>query len=87
MTENSQDVWKNKYPYLSSVQDFDKIIRNFDGIKFSKSQLQKLFPKIGGINQIEILNVTNTGRVKNVRIHGDLGLIKFQSGYSKKNEP
>ena len=24
MTENSQDVWKNKYPYLSSVKDFDK---------------------------------------------------------------
>ena len=24
MTENSQDVWKNKYPYLVSVKDFDK---------------------------------------------------------------
>ena len=24
MTENSEDVWKNKYPYLSSVKDFDK---------------------------------------------------------------
>ena len=24
MTENSQDVWKNEYPYLSSVKDFDK---------------------------------------------------------------
>jgi len=24
MTENSQDVWKNRYPYLSSVKDFDK---------------------------------------------------------------
>ena len=34
--------------------------------------MQKLFPKIGGIKQIEILNVTSTGRVKNVRIHGDI---------------
>ena len=74
MTENSQDVWKNKYPYLSSVKDFD---RNNPKLrwnkKFTKSQLQKLFPKIGGIKKIEILNVTSTGRVKNVRIHGDFG--------------
>ena len=38
MTENSQDVWENKYPYLTSVKDFDKIIQNFDGKP--KSQLQ-----------------------------------------------
>ena len=74
MTENSQDVWKNKYPYLSSVKDFDKNNPKLRwNKKFSKSQLQKLFPKIGGINQIEILNVTSTGRVKNVKIHGNYG--------------
>jgi len=74
MTENSQEVWKNKYPYLSSVIDFDKNNPKLRwDKKFSKPQLQKLFPKIGGIKQIEILNVTNTGRVKNVRIHGDYG--------------
>ncbi len=78
MTENSQDVWKNKYPYLSSVKDFDKNNPKLRWKKrFSKSQLQKLFPKIGGINQIEILNVTNTGRVKNVRIHGDFGTYQM----------
>jgi len=74
MTENSQDVWKNKYPYLSSVKDFDKNNPKLRwNKKFSKSQLQNLFPSIGGINKIEILNVTNTGRVKNVRIHGEFG--------------
>ena len=74
MTENSQDVWKNKYPYLSSVKDFDKNNPKLRwNQKFSKSQLQKLFPRIGGINKIEILNVTSTGRVKNVRIYGDYG--------------
>ena len=74
MTENSEDVWKNKYPYLSSVKDFDKNNPKLRWTKkFSKSQLQKLFPRIGGIKQIEILNVTSTGRVKNVRIHGDFG--------------
>ena len=74
MTENSQDVWKNKYPYLSSVKDFDKNNPKLRwNKKFSKSQLQNLFPTIGGINKIEILNVTSTGRVKNVRIHGEFG--------------
>ncbi len=75
MTENSQDVWKNKYPYLSSVKDFDKNNPKLRwNTKFSKSQLQKLFPRIGGINLIEIVNITSTGRVKNVRIHGDFGI-------------
>ncbi len=74
MTENSQDVWKNEYPYLSSVRDFD---RNNPKLqwkkKFSGGELQKLFPEIGGIKKIEILNITNTGRVKNVKIFGKYG--------------
>ena len=75
MTENSQDVWKNKYPYLSSVKDFDKNNPKLQWKKkFSKSQLQKIFPRIGGIKQIEILNVSSTGRVKKVKIHGDFGI-------------
>ena len=74
MTENSQDVWKNKYPYLSSVKDFDKNNPKLRwNKKFSNSQLKKLFPRIGGIKKIEILNVTSTGRVKNVKIYGDFG--------------
>ena len=74
MTENSEDVWKNKYPYLSSVKDFDKNNPKLRwNKKFSKVELQKLFPKIGGIKQIEILNITSTGRVKNVSIRGDFG--------------
>jgi stage II sporulation protein D len=74
MTENSQDVWKNKYPYLSSVKDFDKKSPKFKWQKkFTNKELKNLFPKIGGIKNIEILNITNTGRVKNVRLVGDYG--------------
>ncbi len=74
MTENSQDVWKNKYPYLSSVKDFDKNNPKLRWQKkFSSEELQKLFPKIGGIKKIEILNITNTGRVKNMKIFGKYG--------------
>ena len=74
MTENSHDVWENEYPYLSSVKDFDKNNPKLRWQKrFSNEELQKLFPRIGGIKQIEILNITNTGRVKNVKIQGDYG--------------
>jgi len=74
MTENSQDVWKNEFPYLSSVKDFDKNNPKLKWQKrFSNEELQKLFPRIGSIKQIEILSITNTGRVKNVKIQGDYG--------------
>jgi len=74
MTENSQDVWKNEYPYLSSVKDFDKNNPKLRWQKkFSNEELKSLFPKIGGIKKIEILNITNTGRVKNVKLLGYYG--------------
>ncbi len=74
MTENSQDVWKNEFPYLSSVKDFDKNNPKLAWQKkFSNRELQKLFPSIGGIKKIEILNITNTGRVKNVKLFGNYG--------------
>jgi len=74
MTENSQDVWKNEYPYLSSVQDFDSNNPKFSWQKkFSNKELINLFPKIGGLKNIEILDITSTGRVKNVRLIGEYG--------------
>ena len=74
MTENSQDVWKNKYPYLSSVKDFDKNNPKFRWQKkISSNELIDLFPKIGGLKNIEILDITSTGRVKNVKLIGIYG--------------
>ncbi len=74
MTENSQDVWKNKYPYLSSVKDFDKNNPKLRWQKkFSSNELTNLFPKIGGLRNIEILDITSTGRVKNVKLIGAYG--------------
>jgi len=78
MTENSQDVWKTEYPYLSSVKDFDKQNPKFRWQKkFSNKELTNLFPKIGGLKNIEILNITSTGRLKNVRLIGAYGSYKI----------
>ena len=74
MTENSQDVWKNKYPYLSSVKDFDKKNPKFSWQKkFSSKELTNIFPKIGGLNNIDITEITSTGRVKKVKLFGAYG--------------
>ena len=74
ITENSKDVWNNEYPYLSSVKDFDKNNPKLRWQKkFSSKDLENLFPKIGGIKKIEILSITNTGRVKNVKLFGNYG--------------
>jgi len=85
MTENSQDVWQNDFPYLSSVKDFDKNNpKLYWTKKFSDEKLQKLFPLIGGIKNIEILSITKTGRVKNVKINGEFGSKKISGTEIRK---
>ena len=74
MTENSEEVWSDPYPYLVTVKDFDqknpKIRWNKE---VSKSELKEIFPIIGGIQQIKVLNITETGRIKNLKISGIYG--------------
>ena len=79
MTENSQDVWQNAYPYLQSVRDFDYGNPKLKWKKdFTSKELQKLFPDINGIKNIQILKKTNTGRISKLKIYGNSGskLIK-----------
>ncbi len=73
-TENSEDVWSNKYDYLRSVKDFD--INNpklYWKKSFSNKKLKKLFPLIGGIDKLRILKKTRTGRIKLLEITGENG--------------
>jgi len=74
MTENSEDVWSDPYPYLVTVRDFDQKNPKFRwNKKVSKLELEEIFPIIGGIQQIEVLNITETGRIKNLKIIGNFG--------------
>ena len=73
-TEASGDVWKYQLPYLISVPDYDQHSPKYQWIKrFEERKLNKIFHEIGGLNSIEILNRSNTGRVLKARIYGDLG--------------
>ncbi len=74
MTENSEDVWSDPYPYLVTVKDFDQRNPKIRWKKeVSKSELKEIFPIIGGIQQIDVLNITETGRIKNLKITGIFG--------------
>ena len=86
MTENSEDVWRNKYPYLVSVKDFDQKNPKLYWKKiFSNKELQILFPNIGGIKEIEILDITKTGRVKNIKLIGYYGSVDFSGTNLRKH--
>ena len=85
MTENSEDVWRNKYPYLVSVKDFDKKNPKLYWKKiFTNKELQILFPDIGGIKEIEILDITKTGRVKNIKLIGNYGSLDLSGTSLRK---
>ena len=85
MTENSEDVWSNKYPYLTSVKDFDQKNPKLYWKKiFSKNELKLLFPKIGGIKEIQILDITKTGRVKNIKLIGNYGSLDYSGTNLRK---
>ncbi len=78
ITENSSDVWKNDFPYLVSVKDFDQINPKRNWQKgFSKIQLESIFPETGGIENIEILEKSRTGRIKELKISGRYGTKLF----------
>ena len=73
-TENSEDVWGNKYDYLRSVNDFDRYNPKLIWRKsFTKYELKKLFPRTGGIEGIKIIKKSNTGRIKALKIIGEYG--------------
>ena len=85
MTENSEDVWKNKYSYLRTVKDFDQNSKTFKWQKsFSQQDLRLLFPKIGGINKIKINDISNTGRIKSAEIYGENGSRQISGNNLRK---
>ena len=77
-TENSEDVWSNKYSYLRSVKAFDRNNPKLNWRKsFSKNELRNLFPLIGGIEKIKVLKTTSSGRIKSLKIIGQNGSKKI----------
>ncbi|MCT0225775.1 SpoIID/LytB domain-containing protein [Synechococcus sp. CS-1328] len=75
-TENSGDLWRQQLPYLVSVPDFDDTspVSHWQ-LRLEPEQLRKAFPETGGVNRIEVVSTTGSGRVRQARISGPAGSL------------
>ena len=75
-TENSGDLWGTQMPYLVSVPDVDQDspVSKWQQ-RLEPSLLLKAFAEIGGVNRIEILSTTGSGRVRQARVIGPAGTL------------
>ena len=70
-TENSGQVWKYQLPYLKSVIDYDHNSTKYRWTnKFTSAELEKIFPDLGGVNSIHIIDRSNTARVLKIILYG-----------------
>ena len=73
-TEDSGAVWSRQLPYLVSVPDFDRSSPVSEWtLRFTPSQMRRLFPETGGVDRFEVLSLSATGRLRQVRVAGPLG--------------
>lgn len=75
-TENSGDLWTRQLPYLVSVPDFD---HNSPVHQWEKPLppeiLRQAFRETGGVQRIDVLATTATGRVRQARVIGPAGTL------------
>ena len=70
-TESSGQVWKYQLPYLKSVIDYDHNSTKYRWTnKFTSAELEKIFPDLGGVNSIHIIDRSNTNRVLKIILYG-----------------
>ena len=73
-TEASGAVWTKQLPYLVSVPDHDQHspVHQWD-VWFEPHQLRRAFSETGGVNSIDVLGTTGTGRIRQARVQGPRG--------------
>lgn len=73
-TEDSGAVWSRQLPYLVSVPDFDRSSPvSAWSLRFTAAQLSQIFPETGGVSRFEVLAVSGSGRLRQVRVEGPRG--------------
>ena len=75
-TENSGDIWRQQLPYLVSVPDFDTSspVSQWE-LRLEPQQLRQAFRETGGVNRIDVLATTGSGRVRQARVVGPSGTL------------
>jgi stage II sporulation protein D len=75
-TENSGDIWSQQLPYLVSVPDFDQRSPVHQWEKpLPPDLLRQAFREIGGVQRIDVVATTATGRVRQARVIGPVGTL------------
>ncbi|MEM9163669.1 MAG: SpoIID/LytB domain-containing protein [Cyanobacteria bacterium P01_F01_bin.4] len=71
-TENSEDVWSRPVPYLKGVADFDQDAPTYQWqVAFSIDEISQRITGVGRIQNLEIMERSASGRVKQVQVVGD----------------
>lgn len=75
-TENSGELWNRQMPYLVSVPDRDELSpwREWT-LRFEPEQLRRAFRETDGVNRIEVLAASTSGRVRRARVIGPAGSL------------
>jgi len=75
-TENSGELWAQQLPYLVSVADFDNEspVRDWR-LPLADELVRKGLPEIGGLERIEVLSTSSSGRVRQARVVGSAGSL------------
>jgi stage II sporulation protein D len=76
VTENSGDLWSQQLPYLVSVPDFDQQspVHQWQQ-RLEPEKLQQAFAETGGVDRLDVLATTASGRVRQVRVQGPRGSL------------
>ena len=72
-TEASENVWSGKLGYLRGVEDpYEPEIANNTNwtVSYTEAELKKMFPSVGSIENIEITELSENGRVTELLIEG-----------------
>jgi len=75
-TENSGELWSLQLPYLVSVPDADEFspVREWQ-VRFDPEKLRQTFREIGGVQRIDVLQTSSSGRVRQARVLGPAGAL------------
>ncbi|NES85940.1 MAG: SpoIID/LytB domain-containing protein [Moorea sp. SIO2B7] len=73
-TENVEDIWMRKLPYLRGVNDYDQGAPVYEWTKsFSPSQLSSLISGVGTVKSMRPEKTTPQGRVLTMKVIGSRG--------------
>lgn len=76
VTESIEDVWGgNGVPYLKSMADPYSVKTNHSQWKatYKKAELNRIFPEIGDMRGIRVLERSSSGRIKRLAVEGSRG--------------